>query len=197
MSRYAAVSARPRDRRGDERTPGPSIRRGVVEDAAEASRLHTETWRTSYRGLVPDDLLDQLAPTRWEQGWRRGFDSVDPTRIVQVAEIDGRIVGFVAAGRSRGGSPPGYPGEVHALYVHPERQGRGIGRTLLRAAAAGLVARGLVPIVIWTLFDNPRSRGFYAARGGTVIAEKNEQFDGSLLHEVAYGWPDAAPLLAD
>ena len=179
------------------RSPGPLIRRGVIEDAAEASRLHVETWRTSYRGLVPDDLLDQLVPTRWEQGWRRGFDSVDPTRIVQVAEIDGQIVGFASGGRSRSGGPPGHPGEVYALYVHPERQGQGIGRALLQAVAAVLAERGLVPIVIWTLFNNPRSRGFYAARGGTVIAEKNERFDGYLLHEVAYAWSDATALLAD
>ena len=182
---------------GEMRSPGPLIRRGVIEDAAEASRLHAETWRTSYRGLVPDDLLDHLAPTRWEQGWRRGFDSVDPTRTVLVAEIDGRIVGFASGGRSRSGGPPDHPGEVYALYVHPERQGQRIGRALLRAAAVELVERGLVPIVIWTLFDNPLSRGFYAARGGTVIAEKHEQFDGYLLHEVAYGWADATPLLTD
>jgi hypothetical protein len=52
-----------------------------------------------------------------------------------------------------------------------------------------------VPIVIWTLFDNPASRAFYEALGGTVIGEKRELFDGYELHEVAYGWRDPAPLL--
>lgn len=168
----------------------------MVDDATEASRMHAETWRTSYRGLVPDALLNGLADDRWENGWRRAFESMDPTRVVHVAETDGRIVGFAGGGRARAGAPPGYVGEVYALYVRPGHQRRGIGRVLLKAAAEGLVERGLTPIVIWTLFGNPRSRGFYEALGGTVVGEKRELFDGYELHEVAYGWRDPAPLLA-
>lgn len=163
----------------------------------EASRLHVETWRTSYRGLVPEALLDGLAPDRWEAAWRRAFEALDPTRSVEVAEIDGRIAGFAGCGSARAGAPSGYRGEVYSLYVAPRYQGQGIGRALLQAAARSLVSRGLVPIIIWTLFDNPRSRGFYASRGGVVIGEKQERFDGYTLHEVAYGWPDPAPLLSD
>ena len=176
--------------------PAIRIRRGVVDDAAEASRLHAHTWNVSNRGLVPDALLDGLDPLRWEPLWRRGFESPDPTRVVYVAEIDGQIAGFASGGRAREGAPLGYVGEVYALYVHPDRQGRGIGTLVLRAVAAALVERGLVPIVIWTLFDNPRSRGFYEARGGTVVGEKHAPFEGHVLHEVAYGWTDPAPLLA-
>jgi GNAT superfamily N-acetyltransferase len=176
-------------------TPDLRIRRGVIDDAKEASLLHARTWRTSYRGLVPDALLDTLDATRWENGWRRGFESMDPTRVVHVAEFDGRIVGFAGGGRARASAPPGYVGEVYAIYVSPEHQGQGIGRVLLKAAAEGLVERGLVPIVIWTLFNNPRSRGFYESRGGVVIGEKREPFNGHELHEVAYGWLEAAPLV--
>ena len=157
--------------------------------------MHAQTWRTSYRGLVADALLDGLADDRWEDGWRRGFESLDPTRVVRVAEIDGRIVGFAGGGRARPGAPPGYVGEVYAIYVHPTQQRRGIGRRLLTSVAEGLVERGLVPIVIWTLFGNRQSGGFYESLGGTVIGEKREPFDGHELHEVAYGWRDPAPLL--
>jgi len=159
--------------------------------------MHARTWKVSYRGLVPDKLLDELSPARWENGWRRGFESMDPTRVVHVAEVAGHIVGFAGGGRARDGAPPGYVGEVYAIYVDPDRQGQGIGKTLLRAAAQGLVERGLVPIVIWTLFNNPASRGFYESRGGTVIDERRELFDGYELHEVAYGWRDPKGLLKD
>lgn len=159
--------------------------------------MHSDTWKISYRGLVPDALLDGLSPARWEEGWRRGFESLDPTRVVHVADLAGRIVGFAGGGRARPSAPPGYAGEVYALYVHPSHQRQGIGRRLLRAVAEGLVERRLVPIVIWTLFDNPRSRAFYAATGGVVIGEKRELFDGYELREIGYGWTDAAPLLRD
>lgn len=171
------------------------IRRGVIDDATAASKAHADTWRASYRGLVPDALLDGLRDDRWETGWRRGFDNLDPTRMVHVAEVGGTIVGVVGGGRARPGAPPSYPGEVYALYVRPEHQGKGIGRALLRVAARGLVERGLAPMVIWTLFNNPNSRGFYEALGGLAIAEKRETFDGHELHEIAYGWQDPAPLL--
>lgn len=177
--------------------PDLAIRRGVIEDAAEASRMHARTWKISYRGLLPDALLDGLAPSRWENGWRRGFGSMDPTRTVHVAEIGGRIVGFAGSGRARAGAPTGYAGEVYAIYVDPDHQGKGIGRILLKKAAEGLAERRLIPVIIWTLFDNPRSRGFYESRGGTVVAERTEPFDGYELHEVGYGWRDAAPLLQD
>ncbi len=66
---------------------------------------------------------------------------------------------------------------------------------MLKAVAEGLVEGGLMPIVIWTLFDNPMSRGFYESRGGAVVGEKRELFGEYELHEVAYGWRDVTPLI--
>jgi ribosomal protein S18 acetylase RimI-like enzyme len=190
MARYAAVSS-------TSGSPiGVRIRRGLIDDAKEAGRAHLDTWRGSYRGLVPDALLDGLDEALWVNGWRRGFEAMDPTRVAHVAEVDGTVVGLATGGRARPGAPAEFRGEVYALYVRPEHQGRAIGRALLRAAAEELIERGLVPIVIWTLFNNPRSRGFYESRGGRVIGEKREVFEGHELHEVAYGWFDPAPLIS-
>jgi ribosomal protein S18 acetylase RimI-like enzyme len=171
------------------------IRRAVADDATAIASVRVDTWRSAYRGLLPDALLDGLDPADGA-GWRRGLESLDPTRVAHVADLDGVVVGFATGGRARAAAPPGHAGEIYALYVRDAHQGNGIGRRLLRASAAGLVERGLVPIVIWTLFDNPASRGFYEALGGKVIGEKREAFEGYLLHEVAYGWDDPAPLLA-
>jgi GNAT superfamily N-acetyltransferase len=69
-----------------------------------------------------------------------------PGRVV-VAEEAGVVVGFAAFDDR----------QLHALYVLPERQGRGIGDRLL--AAAGPVE------VLWVLDANARGRRFYERRG--------------------------------
>jgi GNAT superfamily N-acetyltransferase len=170
------------------------IRRGTPDDAPAIASVRVDTWRSAYRGLVPDALLDGLDATDITTSWRRGLESIDPTRVAFVADVGARVVGFATGGRPRH-ERAGYRGEVYALYVRDAYQGQGVGRALLREAAGELVKRGLSPIVIWTLFNNPRSRGFYESLGGVVIGEKREPFEGYELHEVAYGWPDPAPLV--
>ena len=174
--------------------PDLAIRRGTPEDAPAIASVRVDTWRSAYRGLLPDALLDGLDTTTITANWRRGLETIDPTRVAYVAEVGGDVVGFASGGRARAANSV-YLGEVYALYVRDAHQGKGIGRALLRAAVVELVKRGLSPIVIWTLFDNPRSRGFYESLGGAVIGEKREPFEGHELHEVAYGWRDPAPLL--
>ena len=176
--------------------PDLRLRRATSDDAAAIGRVQYDTWRSSYRGLVPDALLDRLDPLRWERLSARALAATDPARVAYVAEVGGEIVGHVGAGRERSGTLREYPGEVYAIYVRDTFQGRGIGRALMRAAAADLVERGLTPIMLWTLFANPRSRAFYESLGGVVIGEKRETFEGHELHEVGYGWRDPAPLLA-
>jgi ribosomal protein S18 acetylase RimI-like enzyme len=174
--------------------PDLRIRRGTPDDAPAIANVRVDTWRSAYRGLVPDALLDGLDATEITASWRRGLESIDPTRVAFVADVGDQVVGFATGGRPRH-EKEGYRGEVYALYVRDAYQGKGIGRALLREAAGELVKRGLSPIVIWTLFDNPASRGFYESLGGTVIGEKREPFEGHELHEVAYGWIDPAPLI--
>ncbi|MHB8630668.1 MAG: GNAT family N-acetyltransferase [Candidatus Limnocylindria bacterium] len=174
--------------------PEQRIRRGTPDDGPAIASVRVDTWRSAYRGLVPDALLDGLDAENPSASWRRGLETIDPTRVAYVAEVDGNVIGFATGGRARGG-PPRYPGEVYALYVRAAHQGTGIGRALLRVTAEELVRRGLAAIVIWTLFGNRASRGFYESLGGLVIGEKREPFEGYELHEVGYGWLDPAPLL--
>ena len=170
------------------------IRRGTPDDAPAIASVRVDTWRSAYRGLLPDALLDGLDTTSISANWRRGLEAIDPTRVAYVAEVDREVIGFASGGRARHANAA-YPGEVYALYVRDSHQGKGIGRALLRVSAAELVERGLTPIVIWTLYNNPASRGFYESVGGRVIGEKREPFEGHELHEVAYGWLDPAPLV--
>ena len=46
------------------------IRPANLGDIPEISKVHIDTWRTAYRGLVPDEYLAGLTYEQREQRWR-------------------------------------------------------------------------------------------------------------------------------
>jgi ribosomal protein S18 acetylase RimI-like enzyme len=76
-------------------------------------------------------------------------------RTLFVAEENGELRGFVSYG----------DGEIHALYVHPDVQGRGIGRALLEKALEELKRRSHEEATLWSLAVNDRATAFYEANG--------------------------------
>jgi ribosomal protein S18 acetylase RimI-like enzyme len=167
------------------------VRRAVVDDAHAIERVRTDTWRVAYRGLVPDSLLDGLG---YDATRRRALMSALPShQFALVAEDDRAVVGFCVGGRAR---PPDerFGGEVYAIYVLPEHQGRGAGRALLQAAAKELVDRGHVSMIIWVLRENAPSRRFYERMGGVHLRDEERELQGVRITESGYAWEDTGPL---
>lgn len=173
------------------------IRPAYPADAATIARIHVDTWRSTYAGMIPDKTLVGMSVERHQRQWTRQLLGRRGDEFTLVAQ-DARhgIVGFGSAGRSRGpaalgqgrGQGPGlYDGEVFTLYVQPDCQGAGIGRRLLKDLFEGLRKRGMNSAVIWVLAMNP-SRFFYEAMGGARAAGREERLWGELLPEYAYGW---------
>ena len=88
-----------------------------------------------------------------------------------------------------------FQGEVYALYVAIDWQGKGLGRQLLGALFSQLRGTGVSDAYLWVLAGNP-ARFFYESMDGTRIAERQESFAGTLLDEIAYGWTDLSQLHA-
>ena len=176
----------------EARTP-VRIREAQPEDAAGIARVHVDSWRTTYRGLIPDAHLASLSYERREAMWRRLIQEAAPTYTVFVAEGSaGEIVGFADAGPERSGDPV-YAGELPAIYLLEAYQHRGIGRQLMRAVADHLTAHGMETMLLWVLAANP-ARQFYEALGGRLVRSQAIDIGGATLEEVAYGWTDLSPL---
>jgi ribosomal protein S18 acetylase RimI-like enzyme len=122
--------------------PDITFRQATVSDAPEIAVVHR---RSSFLPVM-DTPEEDLAHFRdWE--FSRSF--------IWVAEVDQRIVGFLAR-----------EGEwVHQLHILPEFQGVGIGSQLL-AKAKSESPRGLK---LYTYQENSRARAFYEARGFTNV----------------------------
>lgn len=162
------------------------VRRAVATDAAGIAYVHVESWRETYRGLVPDDYLDRLSVitrTRAHADRLAG----EKAEATFVAETRDGIVGFAIAGLARGAPGPNW-GEVQAIYLLDSMKRRGVGRLLMAACSDWLVAQERLPFMVWVLTANFRATGFYQHLGGRPVAHKIERFASALLPETAFGF---------
>ncbi len=166
------------------------IRPAVPADAAGIAKVHVDSWRSTYKGLVSDELLASLSYERRAQGWKEILENPQSSGFVYVAENKpGEIVGFVSAGPCQADEPE-FKGEVYAIYLLESFQGLGLGRKLMEAAIVELSSRGISSMLLWVLKDNLSSRRFYEALGGRYVKEKPITIGKQTLTEVAYGWKD-------
>ncbi len=171
-----------------------SVRPATSDDADDIERIRTDTWRATYRGHMPDALLDGLG---YDASARRRYMAGMPAeRFALVAEHDGEVVGFCLGGPSRV-EDAAHPGEVYAIYVLPAHQGHGHGAALLRAGFAECLARGWRGVLVWVLRENQRSRLFYERMSGKHLGDRDElrEIEGVTLTEAAYAWDDVGALV--
>jgi len=89
-----------------------------------------------------------------------------------VAEEAGIIVGAGGGGLVEAGI-----GEIHVLYVGPERRGEGIGTQLLQALSDELSRQGAQEQWVWVAKGNSKGLPFYEARGFVLREEQAYQWE--------------------
>jgi ribosomal protein S18 acetylase RimI-like enzyme len=172
---------------------GLRIRPAMPADAAGLARVHVDSWRATYRGIVPDAHLDQLAYEPRARRWAAQLEETGSTDFTDVVELpSGQLVGFATSGPEREGDPI-YRGELYGIYLLPAHQRQGIGRRLAARAAERLAAAGIRSLLVWVLEANAACR-FYEALGGQRLRESPITIGGAPLVKVAYGWPDTRGL---
>ncbi|MEW5958373.1 MAG: GNAT family N-acetyltransferase [Chloroflexota bacterium] len=142
------------------------IREVQEADLPALAELHVAAWQVAYRQILPAEFLNNLSTSTAEARWADLLE--DARRTTLVAEVNGRVAGFVGFGDSRDeDDDPHVVGEIYAVYVHPEFWGQGAGTALVRQAINQLQDRGLREVTVWTLTENALARAFYEKMGFT------------------------------
>jgi ribosomal protein S18 acetylase RimI-like enzyme len=172
------------------------IRQATIADASAIARVHIDTWRRTYRGIVPDDYLDAMSYERGTNNWENRIEEAAESKwfiYVAINETN-QVVGFISGGPNRIDDPV-YKGELYAIYILQSYQGLGIGRRLTQALVKSLLAAGIQPMMLWVFEKNASSRRFYESIGGQLLKNNWFEIGGVSLEEVSYGWPDMQVLL--
>lgn len=137
----------------DNRVSGPE--QPTDRDIEGLNRVFAEAFTDRYRrdGLV-GVRVPQLNPVVWRYAL---LDAGDGAMIWRDEHED--IAAFNLAHQA------GLEGWMGPLAVRPDRQGSGVGKTIVRAAADWLVERGVQTLGLETMPRTPENIGFYARLG--------------------------------
>jgi ribosomal protein S18 acetylase RimI-like enzyme len=148
-----------------------TVRRARPEDAAEMARVLVRSWRETYRGLMPDHVLDDPGfQAARERFWTAALtDERSRRNRIEVAEREGVMIGVAMSG------PVDDPAvewthHLYVLYVVATEHGSGAGPALLDA-----VVRADEDVALWVADPNPRAQAFYRKHG--FVADGTVQVD--------------------
>jgi GNAT superfamily N-acetyltransferase len=164
-----------------------TLRHARVSDTEAIAALHAESWRSAYRGLVPDDFLGPGLDAQRLQAWRDRFAGVEPDRrLVLVAASDDQLVGFTCV---LADAEPGFGPLLDNLHVKPGWRGHGIGARLLHESREWVrqIAPGQ-PMHLWVMEGNAAARAFYRAQGGSEGERRVNEMGGIAVTAVRCTW---------
>lgn len=163
-------------------------------DAASIAEIHTQSWRTTYRGTLRDAYLDGGLAAERLALWRGRLNPLAPRHIGSIAFAQGDPVGFAWVELH---ADPVWGMLLDNLHVRPDLKGHGIGRRLLesacRRAAAVAPTEGLF---LWVYEANVDARTFYERLGAEVLDRVVvDAPGGGQVAEFRYSWPTVGALL--
>ena len=158
----------------------PHIRFAVPDDDEALARLDRETW--SHLHAVKPQVRQPYPPF---------FNERFGPRDHVVAELDGRIVGYVRLGRPTPLTANAHVRQIQGLAVADAARGHGVGRLLVRTAIAEARRQGARRITLRVLGHNTPARKLYEAEGFVVEGVLPEEFllDGEYVDDVLMGRP--------
>ena len=166
-----------------------SLTAASSQDAESIARLHAQSWRSAYRGMLSDDYLDQRVEADRLEFWTARFASAPPDRrLILKALGDGKLLGFVCVLLD---TEPEWGARLDNLHVSPESKGTGIGYVLFNAAREWIasVSPGMA-MHLWCVERNHVARRFYERQGGQIVETATRPVAQDLsVPELRYWWP--------
>ena len=165
-----------------------AIREATLGDAEGIARSHTLSWQTSYRGILPDSVLDLIDVGQRASSRRQILRDDSIFKLVAYDVTHGDIVGFCDAGPSRRPGP--WAGEIYAIYLEHHAKRHGLGLEMFERTGAWLRAKQMPSLIIWVLENNEHARRFYEAMGGRLGESRRDRRGEFVFDDVAYIWDD-------
>lgn len=130
----------------------PILRPATADDVEAITELFHRGWHEVHPGRVPDGLTERRTPEAFRD---RVAARVAETDETTVAEVDGRVAGFVMVSGA----------EAEQVYVDRDFRGTGVAGLLLTEAERQIAAAGHDEAFLAVVRGNDRAQAFYTRQG--------------------------------
>lgn len=148
-------------------------------DETIIAQLRQQCWAAAYRGVYPDEMIDQF-----DHAWHAQRDLARITSQkydVFLIQEDAAAIGYMTVQRS---CPP----LLCSLYLLPEHQHRGIGRMAFAHMHEYCTAQSQPYFLCHCQPENRNAIAFYRRMGGTIIA-RDENNEEAFMNSVTFRFP--------
>ncbi|MDQ0351942.1 ribosomal protein S18 acetylase RimI-like enzyme [Alkalibacillus filiformis] len=163
------------------------IREANISDASGIGKVHVDSWRSTYKGIVPDEYLNNMTYEKREKLWINNISAQDQYIIVAEDET-GQIVGFASGGK-RVTNEHEDSGDLTSIYILEEFQGQGVGTQLMKEMFAYFRKVGYHTIFVEVLKSN-ESKFFYEAFEAVHNETSSITIQGKELDLLIYKWTE-------
>lgn len=150
------------------------------------AKVHVDTWRTTYKGIIPDDFLANLSYEHFTAIWEENLKRED-NFIIVVENEEGEIVGFADSCKKESNTVENAI-NLTSIYLLKPYQGRDLGKMLLKEVFTYYKNQGYNKVFVEVLEDN-KTRYFYEYYGAEFVKTIQIKIGGKVLNESIYAWP--------
>ena len=171
------------------------IREATTVDAAGIAHVKVNSWKTTYIGLFPDEVLEHLSIEEETKKWARNLDSISKTdtSLALVAENEAKEIVGIAAGRRNEDRIFRYDCNISIIYILKEYQRKKLGSRLTKQIVDFFIDKRFKSMIVWILKGNTNSL-FYEKLGGIPKETKRVERGGIVYEEVGYVWEDISKI---
>jgi len=169
------------------------IRRAIIDDAKDIAKVHVDSWRSTYKNIIPDEFLDNLSYNKREDLWNRNI-SKKGNYVFVVLNNDEEIVGFADCGRRESNNIDN-TGNLTSIYLLEEYQGKGVGKLLLKQIFLQFEELGYNRVFVEVLEDN-KTRYFYEYYGAILFKSEKITIADKELKLLIYEWSNIREVLS-
>lgn len=129
-------------------------------EADQLGQLRQKAWSATYRGIYPDEMIDQF-----DYAWHKERDLRrirNPQYENYFIQVNGKHIGYLTLKN-------GESLMLYSLYLLPEAQGRGIGKRCFAFVSQYCASHQMQGFCCHCQPDNRNAMGFYQHMGGHII----------------------------